>query len=26
MGFVAVGQAVIHNGTKEVRYFERILA
>lgn len=25
MGFSAVGQAVIHNGKKEVRYFERIL-
>jgi len=25
MGFVGVGQAVVHNGTKSVRYFERSL-
>ena len=25
MGFEAVGQATIHNGTKTVRYFERML-
>jgi predicted GNAT superfamily acetyltransferase len=26
MGFTAVGQAAIHNGTKTVRYFEKTLA
>ena len=26
MGFVGVGQATIHNGTKSVRYLERALA
>lgn len=26
MGFAAVGQALIHGGTKEVRYFEKLLS
>jgi hypothetical protein len=26
MGFMAVGQAVIHDGTKEVRYFKKVLS